>query len=79
MRTKKPTMTDDEILQTVQHYDLVDTALCYTLYDVCNGNLLSETTMLNFMCWLNLRPTTPPHHGCAWREDSVLLFHKGHL
>jgi len=54
-------MTNQEkLLQTSKLIDLIDVALCFKLYDVCNDNLIESTTRSNFICWLNLKPTDPP-------------------
>lgn len=49
----------DKIYQTAQYLDLIDVALCYMLFDVCNEKLIEATTMSNFINWMNMKPTMP--------------------
>ena len=52
--------TNEETLKTAAYIDLVDVGLCLLLYNLCNGELIESTSKINFVNWLNLKPTNPP-------------------
>lgn len=51
---------NEETLRTAAYIDLVDVGLCFLLYKLCNGKLIEPTSQINFVNWMNLRPTNPP-------------------
>lgn len=60
MRTLESLAPQEELLLTARHFDLINLAHCFMLYEVCNDRLIESVTMSNFVGWLNLKEPDPP-------------------
>jgi hypothetical protein len=51
--------TQEEFYQHANNFDYIDSLLCNCLFDVCNDRMIESTTRVNFINWLNFKPSRP--------------------